>query len=166
MKFSEVVFCALQYDRSKTLFEQSNDLPYNYTWEFPRSRVRLVTRIGQGHFGEVWAAEARGLAWLNPRDTSSRASHRRTWLRVSHPAFYSLMRALVPDSSCEDVHMVAVKKLKGVTIVHSCVENIFCTQEAENFLFTGMMRFNKLGKPPPCALSVTPLTWIFVSTLK
>ena len=49
-----------QLDESRTLFEQSNDLPYGSEWEFPRERLRLLEKIGSGAFGEVHMAEARG----------------------------------------------------------------------------------------------------------
>ena len=41
-------------DTEKSLFSQSNDLPYHKEFEFPRSRLELVSKVGSGQFGEVY----------------------------------------------------------------------------------------------------------------
>ena len=40
-------------DTEKSLFSQSDDLPYRKEFEFPRSRLELMKKIGSGQFGEV-----------------------------------------------------------------------------------------------------------------
>ena len=48
-------------DPDKSIFEQSNDLPYDMAWEFPRNRLKFIKTLGSGAFGEVWLAEASGI---------------------------------------------------------------------------------------------------------
>ena len=52
---------SLQLDPDRTLFDQSNDLPYDMAWEFPRERLTFIKTLGSGAFGQVWLAEAEGL---------------------------------------------------------------------------------------------------------
>ena len=49
-----------EFDPNRSIKEQAAELPYNLTWEFPRSDVRLVRLIGMGCFGQVWEAESEG----------------------------------------------------------------------------------------------------------
>ena len=47
----------------QTVFQasESNGKPVDMlgsVWEFPRSRLRLQTVLGEGNFGKVWKAEA------------------------------------------------------------------------------------------------------------
>lgn len=50
-----------QIDKDRTLFEQSNELPYDPAWEYPRERLTFLKTLGSGAFGQVWLAEAEGI---------------------------------------------------------------------------------------------------------
>ena len=50
-----------ELDPNRTLLEQIEELPYDVHWEFPRYDVRFGTVIGEGHFGKVWHAKAKGI---------------------------------------------------------------------------------------------------------
>ena len=40
-------------DPERSLLEQSAQLPYDMDFEFPRERVRMISVLGSGAFGEV-----------------------------------------------------------------------------------------------------------------
>ena len=93
-----------------SLFEQASDLPYEATFEFPRDRVRFVSILGNGEFGEVWLAQAYGIEQLNPRDKSNKASE----LRKKICSAKNINRRI--DKNLEKgiaIPLVAVKKLTG-----------------------------------------------------
>ena len=50
-----------EFDSNRTLLEQIEELPYDLHWEFPRYDVKIGTMIGEGHFGRVWHAKAKGI---------------------------------------------------------------------------------------------------------
>ena len=50
-----------ELDPNKTLLEQIRELPYDVHWEFPRYDVKFGAVIGEGHFGKVWHAKAKGI---------------------------------------------------------------------------------------------------------
>ena len=57
-------------DPNRTLLEQIEDLPYDIHWEFPRKHVKFTSILGEGNFGRVWHARAKGIKAFNPRDRS------------------------------------------------------------------------------------------------
>ena len=50
-----------ELDPQRTLLEQIEELPYDLHWEFPRYDVRFESVLGEGHFGRVWYAKAKGI---------------------------------------------------------------------------------------------------------
>ena len=50
-----------EIDSNRTLLEQIEELPYDLHWEFPRYDIKFGAKIGQGHFGIVWHAKAKGI---------------------------------------------------------------------------------------------------------
>ena len=48
-------------DPNRTLLEQIEELPYDLHWEFPRNDVRFGSVLGEGNFGRVWLAKAKGI---------------------------------------------------------------------------------------------------------
>ena len=42
-----------QLDPTRSVQEQASELPYNVSWEFPRSDVSFCRIIGMGRFGQV-----------------------------------------------------------------------------------------------------------------
>ena len=50
-----------ELDPNKTLLDQIEELPYDLHWEFPRYDVKFGPVIGEGHFGKVWHAKAKGI---------------------------------------------------------------------------------------------------------
>ncbi|CAB4006801.1 vascular endothelial growth factor receptor 2-like [Paramuricea clavata] len=65
-------------DPHTPLTEQTNKLPYDAEWEFPRSKLRLSRELGCGAFGKVFLADAMGILAFDPRgSTCKRRSSRR-----------------------------------------------------------------------------------------
>ncbi|XP_065058255.1 fibroblast growth factor receptor 3-like [Rhopilema esculentum] len=58
-------------DPARALIDQTNGLPYDPVWEFPRKRIRLLDRLGSGAFGDVYLAEAVGIVCFEPRERIS-----------------------------------------------------------------------------------------------
>ena len=50
-----------ELDPNRTLMEQIEELPYDVHWEFPRYDIKFGPKIGQGNFGIVWHAKAKGI---------------------------------------------------------------------------------------------------------
>ena len=50
-----------QMDPDRTLLEQIEELPYDLHWEFPRYDVKFGFVLGEGNFGKVWHAMAKGI---------------------------------------------------------------------------------------------------------
>ena len=50
-----------ELDPNKTLLEQIEELPYDVHWEFPRYDIKFGNMVGEGHFGKVWHATAKGI---------------------------------------------------------------------------------------------------------
>ena len=50
-----------EIDPDRTLLEQIEELPYDLHWEFPRYDVGFESVIGEGNFGRVWLAKAKGI---------------------------------------------------------------------------------------------------------
>ena len=50
-----------EMDPNRTLLEQIEELPYDLHWEFPRNDVRFSSVLGEGNFGRVWLAKAKGI---------------------------------------------------------------------------------------------------------
>ena len=50
-----------EMDPDRTLLEQIEELPYDLHWEFPRYDVRFGSVLGEGNFGRVWHAKAKGI---------------------------------------------------------------------------------------------------------
>ena len=50
-----------ELDPDRTLMEQIEELPYDLHWEFPRYDVRFGAVLGEGNFGKVWHARAKGI---------------------------------------------------------------------------------------------------------
>ena len=48
-------------DPNRTLLDQIEELPYDLHWEFPRYDVRFGSVLGEGNFGKVWHARAKGI---------------------------------------------------------------------------------------------------------
>ena len=59
--YIQATFLWFQIDPERTLFEQSNELPYSMAWEFPRKNLMFIKVLGSGQFGEVWLCEAIGI---------------------------------------------------------------------------------------------------------
>lgn len=98
-------------DPSRTLNEQSLDLPYDSDWEFPFERLTIGDRLGAGAFGEVYKAEAMGILALNARDKSNGAGKRRSRLRRSLRASQRPKKKVSSPDAFNAT--VAVKTLKG-----------------------------------------------------
>ena len=71
-------------DNERSLFLQSNDLPYYKEYEFPRSRLELLGKVGSGQFGEVglYFKTYIFLRGLNPHKQSPEGDGH------THPYFY------------------------------------------------------------------------------
>ncbi|XP_047126150.1 fibroblast growth factor receptor 4 isoform X3 [Hydra vulgaris] len=100
-------------DPSRTIFEQSIELPYDLSWEFPRHRLDFVRVIGSGAFGQVWFAHARGILALCPRDKSASAARQRAKLYFNTKVPKSLTKLFTNGSMCDHDTFVAVKTLKS-----------------------------------------------------
>ncbi|XP_065669121.1 platelet-derived growth factor receptor alpha isoform X4 [Hydra vulgaris] len=102
-----------KFDPYRTLFEQSIELPYDLSWEFPRHRLDFVRVIGSGAFGQVWFAHARGILALCPRDKSASAARQRAKLYFNTKVPKSLTKLFSNGSMCDHDTFVAVKTLKS-----------------------------------------------------
>lgn len=104
---------SFKYDDTRTLFEQSIDLPYGAEWEFPQYRLHWLEKVGSGAFGEVWMASARGIDALSPRDVSGGAARRRTILKLSQKLPKVFQTCLIYDETLDHCNLVAAKTLKA-----------------------------------------------------
>ncbi|KAJ7388513.1 hypothetical protein OS493_037133 [Desmophyllum pertusum] len=93
----------MKLDPEQSLLEQTNKLPYDAQWEFPRERLSIVKPIGSGAFGQVFLAHATGIVAFDPRGSTNRKSGRR------RSRFGSTSRPYYNDKR---VTAVAVKSLK------------------------------------------------------
>ena len=66
MKPEETPLTKLPFDiPDKTLLEQIKELPYDLHWEFPRYDIKFGVVVGEGNFGKVWHAKAKGIKVRN-----------------------------------------------------------------------------------------------------
>eukprot|EP00111_Clytia_hemisphaerica_P018541 TCONS_00054846-protein len=103
-------------DPDRTLFDQSNDLPYDMSWEFPRERVTFIKTLGSGAFGQVWLAEAEGLHSFKPRENTPDARRRRKSIQKGRNRYHSMSFRYKKQTQNFEMSlekmMVAVKTLK------------------------------------------------------
>ena len=59
-----------QLDLSRSVQEQAAELPYNVSWEFPRTDVSCMRLLGTGNLGKLFEAVAAGICAFNPGDES------------------------------------------------------------------------------------------------
>ncbi|XP_028403689.1 fibroblast growth factor receptor 2-like [Dendronephthya gigantea] len=64
-------------DPHTPLSEQTNKLPYDAEWEFPRNRLKFSRELGSGAFGKVYLADALGIVAFDPRGSTKKRSSRR-----------------------------------------------------------------------------------------
>ncbi|CAB4006860.1 vascular endothelial growth factor receptor 2-like, partial [Paramuricea clavata] len=64
-------------DPHTPLTEQTNKLPYDAEWEFPRNRLKFSRELGCGAFGKVFLADAMGIVAFDPRGSTKRRPSRR-----------------------------------------------------------------------------------------
>lgn len=93
----------MKLDPERSLLEQTNMLPYDALWEFPRERIHKVKPLGSGAFGQVFLAQATGIIAFDPRGSTKRKPRRR------RSRFGSTSRPYYNDKK---VTAVAVKCLK------------------------------------------------------
>ena len=98
-------------DPDRSLFDQSSELPYDFDFEFPRERLRMVKVLGSGAFGEVWLAQVYQIGKLNPRDKSDEANRQREKMRKSKKVEKEMDKEIREGKSLE---LTAVKKIKGI----------------------------------------------------
>ena len=104
-------------DPDRSLFEQSNELPYDPDWEFPREKLTFVKMAGRGAICEVWLAEAEGILTFEHRDKTSSASKRS--LKGRRSCRYTHMqgkdrRKSQQSETLNKKTLVVVKALKGL----------------------------------------------------
>lgn len=58
-------------DFGRSIREQSSNLGYDSKYEFPRTNISLIKVIGEGEFGQVWIASAKGMEKFHPRKDRS-----------------------------------------------------------------------------------------------
>ena len=100
----------MQLDPDRSLFDQSSELPYDFDFEFPRERLRMVKVLGSGAFGEVWLAQAYQITLLNPRDKSEEANKQREKMRRAKKVEREMDKEIREGKSLD---LTAVKKIKG-----------------------------------------------------
>lgn len=61
------------------------------TWEFPRSKVKQLRKLGQGHFGVVFEGEAEGIV---PGEAKTRVAVKVRW--ELKPDCFRLQSKVVP----------------------------------------------------------------------
>ena len=81
-------------------------------FEFSRERIRFVKELGSGEFGDVWLAQAFGLAQLNPREETPQAIEDRQKLRAAstkkiNKEFDNRVK------TGRNIELAAIKRLKG-----------------------------------------------------
>jgi len=96
-------------DPARALIEQTNGLPYDPVWEFPRKRIKLLDRLGCGAFGDVHLAEAVGIVSFDPREKAGMRHKPLVGRRRSRSGSTS---SRAGSSYRRVVTTVAVKKLK------------------------------------------------------
>ncbi|XP_046852957.1 fibroblast growth factor receptor 2-like [Xenia sp. Carnegie-2017] len=64
-------------DPHTPITKQTNKLPYDAEWEFPRNRLNFARELGSGAFGKVFLADAMGIVAFDPRGSTKRKSTRR-----------------------------------------------------------------------------------------
>ncbi|XP_066912018.1 vascular endothelial growth factor receptor 1-like [Clytia hemisphaerica] len=99
-------------DPDRSLFDQSNELPYDMTWEFPQQKLTFIKSLGKGAFGEVWLAEAEGITEIDARDKSNEATKRRKRFRNEGGCLARLIGKNRKTNEGYQKTLVAVKTLK------------------------------------------------------